>query len=134
MLAERIHHHGIAVVDLEGSVAWYCEKMGFAVEKRFALPEAHLEIAKLIAPSGVRIELLKSSRKGLRAGRRSGPDEPGAEHLCFEVEDIEQAAAEVRKRGITLLQEPTMIEASGEKNCWISDLEGNMIEFIEEIA
>jgi catechol 2,3-dioxygenase-like lactoylglutathione lyase family enzyme len=133
MLAERIHHHGIAVADLEGAVAWYCEKLGFDVEKRFALPEAHLEIVKLVAPSGVRIELLRSSREGIQADHR-GPDEPGSEHLCFGVDDVEAAAAEARRRGITVVQAPQEIEASREKNCWIADPEGNMIEFIEEIT
>jgi len=134
MLSERIHHYGVAVADLEGSVAWYREKLGFDVEKRFALPEARLEIVKLVSPSGVRIELLKSSREGGAALDGRGPDEPGAKHLCFGVDDVERAAGEVARRGITLLQGPKVIEASAEKNCWIADLEGNPIELVEELT
>jgi catechol 2,3-dioxygenase-like lactoylglutathione lyase family enzyme len=133
MLAAQIHHYGIAVLDLEGSVTWYREKLGFDVEKRFALPEAYLEIVKLITPTGVRIELLKSSRGDIEQRDGRGPDEPGGKHICFEVADIEQAAQEIRRQGIVLLQEPKVIEASREKNCWISDPEGNLIEFIEEL-
>lgn len=134
MLSDRIHHFGVAVAELEGAVAWYCEKLGFTVEKRFSLPEAHLDIVKLANPRGVRIELLKSFREGVTRSDEQGLDEPGAKHLCFLVDDIEEAVAEMRRRGIEVVQKPKVIEASGEKNCWIADLEGNRIEYIEELG
>ena len=133
MLSDRIHHFAVAVADLEGAVAWYGEKLGFSIQKRFSLPEAHLDIVKLVTSTGVRIELLKSHREGISPREERGLDEPGAKHLCFEVADVEEAVGEMRRRGIEVVQEPKVIEASGEKNCWIADLEGNRIEFIEEL-
>ena len=81
----------------------------------------------------MRIELLKSYRDGISARDERGLDEPGEKHLCFEVDDVAGAVAEMRRRGIEVVQEPKVIEASGEKNCWVADLEGNRIEFIEEL-
>ena len=134
MLAERLHHVAVAVTDLEGAVAWYAAQFGLAVEKRFALPEAHLEIVKLRSPAGVGVELLRSSREGVGPRAARELDEPGAQHVCFAVDDVEAVAAEARRRGIRLLQEPKVIAASREKNCWIADPEGNPIEFIEDLG
>ena len=134
ILSRRLHHFAIAVADLEATLAWYCEHLDFTVETRFRLPDAHLDIVKLISPTGVRLELLKS-RAPNAATAQNAPrgSEPGSKHVCFEVRDIEQAAEEMRRRGIQLVQSPKVIEESREKNCWITDNEGNMIEFIEDI-
>lgn len=133
-LSERLHHVGIAVSDLETSLQWYRQKLDFAVEKRFTLEEAHVEIVKLISRGGVRVELLKSTANDALGEGDDGVVTPRAKHICFEVDDIEAAAEELRRRGIQLVQEPKVIEASREKNCWIVDHEGNMIEFIEEMT
>lgn len=133
MLSERVHHFAVAVTDLEAARRWYEEKLDFAVEKQFVLPEAQVSIVKLISAGGVRVELLKSLSPS-RAPRDPGSVvEPGEKHLCFEVDDVEAAADELRRRGIRIVQEPKVIAESGEKNCWIVDGEDNMIEFIEEM-
>ncbi len=132
-LSDRLHHFAVAVSDLNGSVDWYSEKLDFKVEKHFTLPDAQLEIIKLISNGRVRIELLKY--KGEASGRKEkrGLVEPGSKHICFDVDDIMATAGELRRRGVKLVQEPKVIRESGEKNIWIADNEGNMIEFIEEM-
>ena len=132
ILSERLHHFAVAVSDLEAALDWYRQMLDLTVEKHFVLEDARVEIVKLISPGGVRIELLKSLEKHAPAGSGSVV-EPGAKHLCFHVDDIEAAAEEMRRRGIRLTQEPKVIRASNEKNCWIADLEGNASEFIEEL-
>ena len=133
-LSDRLHHVAVAVSDLKASLDWYCTKLDFGIEKRFTLPDARLEIVKLISNGGVRLELLKHEAGPAASQlRKSGLVEPGSKHICFHVADIEAAASELRQRGITLVQEPKVIKESGEKNIWIADNEGNMIEFIEEI-
>ncbi len=133
ILSQRLHHVGIAVADLQAALHWYCQKLDLTVEKRFTLEEARVEIVKLISPGGVRVELLKSFDDDTFDGGAARVVAPRAKHLCFEVDDVEETAEELRRRGIALVQEPKIIEESREKNCWIVDQEGNMIEFIEEM-
>ncbi|HEX7070758.1 MAG TPA: VOC family protein [Rhodothermales bacterium] len=133
MLSDRLHHYAVAVADLEASRLWYEEKLDFRVEKRFVLEDARVSIVKLISPGGVRVELLKSLRPDVPPRRAADLVDPGEKHLCFHVDDIEATVAELRRRGIRIAQEPKVIPESGEKNCWIADLEGNMIEYIEEL-
>ncbi len=70
LLAERTHHFGLAVSDLEAALAWYCRTLDLTVEKRFSLDEGRLEIVKLLSGGGVRIELLKSHDEPVRPRAR----------------------------------------------------------------
>jgi hypothetical protein len=38
----RFHHGGVSVPDLEASIRWYREVLGFEVEHRFEIPKAHI--------------------------------------------------------------------------------------------
>ena len=127
-----LHHCAVAVADLEATIAWYCDKLDFRVEKRFTLPDAKLEIVKLISDGGVRLELLAQTDV-IGAIRDQDLMAPGAKHICFATGDVEKTAAEMRRRGVKITQEPKVIPESDEKNLWIADNEGNLIEFIEEL-
>jgi len=133
ILAEHIHHVGIAVADLDASVAWYERTLDLTVEKRFSLHDGRLQIVKLVSAGGVRIELLRShdDADGPRAG--TSVLQPGAAHVCFKVADVQAVADELRRRGVQITQEPQTIEVSAERNCWIADPEGNGIELIEDL-
>ncbi len=133
MLSDRLHHFAVAVADLSASLDWYRDKLDFVIEKRFALPDSDLEIVKLVSPGGVRLELLKHLTHAAAASEGGGLVEPGRKHVCFHVDDIEATASELRRRGVRLTQEPKFIRESNEKNLWIADNEGNLIEFIEEV-
>lgn len=133
-LSGRLHHVGIAVSDLDAAVQWYCRHLDLTVEQHFTLDEAQVEVVKLVSPGGVRVELLTSLRDDRPGRSEAGVVVPGAKHLCFEVDDVEETAAELRWRGVALVQEPKRIEVSREKTCWIADNEGNLIEFIEELG
>lgn len=134
ILSKQLHHVGVCVADLEATLQWYSQNLDLTVEKRFTLEDAQVEIVKLASPYGVRVELLRSLRDDQEGRCETGVIKPGAKHLCFAVDDVEQTAGELRRRGITLVQEPKVILESREKNCWIVDNEGNMIEFIEDLA
>ncbi|MEX1055192.1 MAG: VOC family protein, partial [Rhodothermales bacterium] len=53
----KLHHTAIEVRDLDGAVEWYGSKLGFVFERRFALPEAQIEIVYMPTDS-FRLELL----------------------------------------------------------------------------
>ncbi len=127
-----LHHWAVVVADLEAAINWYRDKLDFRIEKRFTLSDAKIEIVKLISDAGVRLELLTRT-KGVSAIRDQDLMSPGSKHICFATDDVEKTAAELRRRGVKITQEPKVIRESNEKNLWIADNEGNLIEFIEEL-
>ena len=106
----RIDHLGIAVPRLaEALPVW--EALGFAVEARHDVPtekvrtaflpvgESHLELLEPSDPSSVIARFLES-RKGIH-------------HLCVEVDDIQAALDELKRRGVALLDETPRAGAGG---------------------
>jgi len=106
----KIDHLGIAVKDLAAAVQAY-EALGFAVEARHDVPtekvrtaflpvgESHLELLEPTDPSSVIARFLEK-RSGLH-------------HVCVLVEDIAAALAELKARGVPVLDETPRVGAGG---------------------
>lgn len=130
-ITRTLHHTAIEVRDLDGAIAWYRDHLDFTFERRFELADAGIAIAYMVSDA-LRIELLR------RAGEQESTHPPGgfrpSMHICFEVDEIDAAADELRRRGVAFAQEPKMIEPAGVKNFWIRAFEGHLIEFLEVLT
>ena len=106
----KIDHLGIAVPDLAAAIKTF-EALGFAVEKAHDVPtekvrtaflpvgESHLELLEPTDPTSVIAKFLQK-RSGLH-------------HVCVLVDDIEAAMAEMRAKGVELLDEAPRVGAGG---------------------
>ena len=106
----KIDHLGIAVKDLAEAVKSY-EALGFAVDATHDVPtervrtaflpagESHLELLEPTDPTSVIARFLEK-RSGLH-------------HVCVLVEDIDAALAELKARGVPVLDETPRIGAGG---------------------
>jgi methylmalonyl-CoA/ethylmalonyl-CoA epimerase len=106
----KIDHLGIAVKDLAAAVQAY-ESLGFAVDTTHEVPtervraaflpvgESHLELLEPTDPSSVIARFLEK-RSGLH-------------HVCVLVEDIDAALAELKARGVPVLDETPRVGAGG---------------------
>lgn len=107
---KKIDHLGIAVPSLTEAVrAW--EALGFRVEATHEVPtekvrtaflpigESHLELLEPTEATSVIAKFLEK-RSGLH-------------HVCFLVEDIEQALAAMKARGVQLIDERPRVGAGG---------------------
>lgn len=132
-----VHHFALSVADIGASIEWYRDNLGFTVERQFSFPELQTEIAHLISPAGIRVELL------CQAGSKKGPDDgrdafgaistQGAKHIGLTVENVDATYAALKTQGITILHEPLTVEMAGVRNFWILDNEGHHIEFNEPL-
>ena len=106
----KIDHLGIAVPSLEAAVSAY-EALGFRVEARHDVPsekvrtaflpvgESHLELLEPTDPSSVIARFLEK-RSGLH-------------HVCVLVDDLEAALAEMKARGVPLIDAVPRVGAGG---------------------
>ncbi len=106
----KIDHLGIAVPSLEAAVAAY-QALGFEVEARHEVPGEKVRTAFL--PVGdTHLELLEPSDPGSVIARFL-EKRSGLHHVCVLVEDLEAALAEMRARGVPLLDERPRLGAGG---------------------
>lgn len=146
-----IDHLNIVVTDMERSVRFYTELLGFR-----QTAEVHLEgdwIGRIVGLEGVkaravfieppgggpRIELLEyAAPTGAARTENSRANTLGLRHLAFRVEDIAAMAAKLRAAGVTLFSEPVRVPAgvvkfaAGDKTLvYFLDPDGVILELAE---
>ena len=106
----RIDHLGIAVPALGPAVAAY-EALGFRVSERHEVPSEQVRTAFL--PVGEsQLELLEPTSPGGTIARFL-EKRSGLHHVCVVVDDIEAALAELKARGVALVDEAPRAGAGG---------------------
>jgi len=128
MIVKKFLHTRMRVNDLERTVKFYREALGFAVARRHTSPRG-AQLAFLSVPnSGEEIEICQ-----LPPGAPAVQVQPDLVHLAFEVENLEAAAAELKAKGYALSDGPTTT-GSGSVIAFIDAPEGYEVELIERPA
>ncbi len=99
----KLNHVAIAVPDLEAGTAVYRDMLGAKVSERQEEPD-HGVVVVFVELPNTKIELLhplgeKSPIAGFLAKNPGG----GVHHVCYEVDDIEAAAAKMKAEGARVL-------------------------------
>lgn len=126
------HHAGVSVADLEASVRWYCDMLGFEVECRFDIPPVPAKVAQLKRGSDLRMELFEVPGAQPLPDDRRHTDRDlrthGNKHIAFAVQSVEEAVRELRDRGADI----AMVHASDfGTSAFVRDNTGNLIEFVQ---
>jgi catechol 2,3-dioxygenase-like lactoylglutathione lyase family enzyme len=128
----RFHHGGVSVPDLEASIRWYREVLGFEVEHRFEIPKAHAKVA-MIRRGALRMELFEVEDGKPLPEERRVPDRDlqthGNKHVCFGVQSVDAAELELRAKGVDIVFIGRVMQPP---NIFMRDNSGNLIEFIEQ--
>lgn len=122
----QFSHVSITVKDMEDSIKFYREVIGFELVSRREIPENKAEIAFLSDKvNKVRIELTYwKDKKDWTSG-----DE--LDHLAFTVPNMEEAMKKFRREGVEIAREPYSLKGSTSKIAFIKDPNGIWIELIE---
>ena len=104
----RIHHVGIAVADLDGSIERYRAALGAELVHRAVNEKEGLEAAFLRTGEG-EVELMTATRPESPVGKFLAKRGPGLHHVAYGVSDIAAALADARAAGLELIDsEPRM--------------------------
>jgi uncharacterized glyoxalase superfamily protein PhnB len=90
----------LTVNDLEKSLAWYCDVVGFAVDQRYER-EGKLMAASLKAGE---VRVLLTQDDGAKGANRAKGE--GFSLMITTDQDVDAIASRVRERGVTLDTEP----------------------------
>lgn len=146
-----IDHINIVVSDLEKSVRFYTELLGFIESKRAHLEGDWIEsivglkgvvadVAFIVAPAGEpRIELLcYKTPTGEAIPSNSFANTVGLRHIAFRVDDVYAAAEKLKNAGVKLLGEPVVVpetvvthDAGHKMLCYFHDPDGVLLEITE---
>ncbi|MCG9895991.1 MAG: VOC family protein [Fimbriimonadaceae bacterium] len=132
----RAHHVGLVVADLEASQAWYRTHFGMEERSRTVSPTG-LKIV-YIGRDGFEIELFQHPEGVPLAGARkelgSSLQEGGFAHLAFACDDVDALWPALEAAGHNLASPPAVNEDLRVKYCFIRDLDGNLIEFVQVLG
>jgi methylmalonyl-CoA/ethylmalonyl-CoA epimerase len=113
MNISRVNHLGVIVDDMVAAVAGFRDKLGLPLEKTEVYAGV-LDIAFL--PCGdTQVELIQprdedATNPAAAFLREHGP---GIQHVAFEVDDLEEALAEMSERGVGVIGEAPRPGADG---------------------
>ena len=103
-MPQQLDHVGIAVTDLDASIAFYQRSFGFTVELRESVPSQNVEVAFLGLP-GTKIELLAPLSESSSLTKFLKTRGPGLHHICYRVADIRKELARLKALGHVLIDE-----------------------------
>jgi len=140
-----VYHTGFTVSDIERSIIFYRDVLGLRLVKRqtgtapylatvTGFEGVHLETALLQpAEGGSMLELLQYVSHPAAPTDRA-TNRPGNGHLCFKVDDLQAACAELRRRGVTLISDPAEITAGAHRGglaVYLRDPDGFTVELYQ---
>ncbi len=134
----RTNHTGITVSNIETSLAFFKDVLGFKateifhhkgemVENLTGVPGAEVKLGFVDMP-GHRLELLEYITQDDRKVSDLRNCDPGAFHLALEVDDIDAAVEAVKPSGFVPYSAPQMVP-NGNCNVYLRHPDGITIEF-----
>lgn len=110
MKINKIAHLGVAVNDLDSALEFFTQ--GLPLELTHTEEYQGMKIGFL--PVGdSSIELLQDVSGSSAIGKYLAKNGEGIHHIAFEVDDIHEAVAELKERGIRLIDETPRVGAHG---------------------
>lgn len=128
----RIDHIAIVVEDIDQALGFWRDALGLEL--------AHVEdvaeqksIVAFLPTAGSEVELVKPTTDDSGVARYLQKRGPGMHHICFEVEDIESSLAELKAKGVRLINETPMTGSGGKKIAFIhpESTNGVLVELYE---
>jgi catechol 2,3-dioxygenase-like lactoylglutathione lyase family enzyme len=139
-----IRHAGLVVADLEQSLKFWCDAMGFVVSRQMeesgphidammGLKDVRVTTAKLAAPDGNLLELLcfhSHPEKPRWAGK---PYSTGFTHIALTVKDLDETLHRLEQFGASIPAEPQLSPDGQVKVIYATGPEGVLLELVEVI-
>ena len=127
-----LDHIGIAVRNLDEALAFYRDALGLDVGGLEEVPSEHVR-ARFLPVGEAALELLEATSGESAVARSIERRGPGIHHITLRVDDLAAALADLRDRGVRLVDEHPRPGAGGSLVAFIhpSAAQGVLIELKE---
>ncbi|MBE3116367.1 VOC family protein [Candidatus Bathyarchaeota archaeon] len=124
-------HTSIRTSNMEKSIDFYSKFFGMKLSSRREIKETNAEIAFLQDPQGKGSILELTFYRKQANFTQPNYEDRVFDHLGFEVEDINQTIASMRKENVLISDEPFKLGPNGPVIAFIEDPDGTLIELIQ---
>jgi lactoylglutathione lyase len=122
-----IAHWALKVADLERSLHFYRDTLGFQEMMRINWPETgKLLLVYLRVTDTQYLELFPNGQGDVAPGE----DVTSMHHVCLQVDDMAETVAHLEVIGVPLFRD-MQVGLDHNAQCWIKDPDGNRIEFMQ---
>jgi methylmalonyl-CoA/ethylmalonyl-CoA epimerase len=134
MMTIRPDHAGISVGDLEASIAWYRDLLGFELMRVVDIPDAE-EAGRvaLVRNGDFILELFCLPGASPLPDERRHPATDllthGIKHVAYAVPDIAALMDDLKTRGVDVVWD--VVVHDGSPCAFVRDNSGNLVEFVE---
>jgi methylmalonyl-CoA/ethylmalonyl-CoA epimerase len=131
-MLRRIYHLGYAVEDLEAASRFYRENLGADPGEPEEVEEQGIR-AVVFEVGESAVELVEPTRPDSPVGKFLAKRGEGFHHVAFQVEDLEATLAELKEKGVELIDEEPRIGVGGSKMAFIhpKGAHGVLTELVE---
>lgn len=134
----RGNHVCFRVPDYEASKQWFIEKLDFRPVVEW--PFADMQLGYLAPPNddNSMIEVIGGGASApgpqpLATDLVESLGGPGYHHFCFSVASVDDTLTELRRRGVTIVAEPFVLDDISRKLAFFTDPFGNLFELAEKL-
>lgn len=130
---KKLNHVAIVVEDIQSSLAFWEGALGIKLDKVENVPAQKAKVAFLPVGEG-KVELVQPTDPESGTGKFLNERGGGMHHLCLEVDDIAGMLAQLKEKGVRLINE-TPLEMKGRNIAFIhpKSASGVLVELYEII-
>lgn len=118
MPIKKINHIAIVVPDINEALTFWQDALGLDLSHVEDVPAQETKVA-FLPTGGSEVELVEPTSDTSGMARYMAKRGPGIHHICFEVEGIEGILAQLKAKGVQLINEEPTIGAGGKKVAFI---------------
>ncbi|MBT3315695.1 MAG: methylmalonyl-CoA epimerase [Anaerolineae bacterium] len=114
----KINHIAVAVSDIDKSLSFWRDALGLELAELRDVPAESAQIA-FLPVGGTEVELVRPTTDDSGLAKYIEKHGEGMHHLCLETDDVDAMMAQLKEKGIQLINESPRTGADGKKYAFI---------------
>jgi methylmalonyl-CoA/ethylmalonyl-CoA epimerase len=115
---KQINHVAVVVDDMEEALSFWRDALGLELHELREVPAEKSQVAFLPLP-GSEVELVQPTTDESGIAKYLAKRGPGMHHICLEVDDIQAMLAQLKSKGVRLINEEPRTAADGKQYAFI---------------
>ena len=115
---KQINHVAVVVDDMDKALSFWRDALGMELHELRAVPAEKSQVAFLPLP-GSEVELVQPTTDDSGIAKYLAKRGPGMHHICLEVDDIRAMLAQLKSRGVRLINEQPRTAADGKQYAFV---------------